>query len=652
MKGLQTAQLGIFFLLLAMGVYFFGAGTIIVGIIGLIASGAEATWASKAIHFGAVSFFVGAGAGAIGKLLCVGIPEQQCRTYIVSSLVMDGINILIKVLVATGLILKLVGGASSAVMLALGIPFTLFACFILSYVFFLLFLQRMGDTIGQDGVAPLVGWLWWAFGIMFVSSIGIFFGSLISSLVVMGVSIVALYSYTRIIWMLHRGLPLYIEEVRLGLTDPTESGEARREAEARAKRETENKRSGPSTKKPQEAPTGEPPTGHLLYRIPKDLPPLHMAVKEGDKFKVETQLSMGGNPMEAIRHDLTPLHICASVGVMEVADTLLKAGADINAICEEGLSPLFLAIQTANHNMVGFMIQRGANVHHRNFHDYTPLHWACCAPYPSLIGPSRVKMVDILVKGGADFSATTADGKTPKDLALENELNELVGYIDRHLGTDAPPPVLHQDVSDIQVTDVQAAPSGGIWGTHLTEYPKDLSPLAAAVKEGDPGKVQIQIVAGGDINEKFGAGGLSLMHICALTGVMGVADLLLKHGMSVDVEAEGGVTPLYLAIHVDNYNMAGFLMSRKANPNHTDQEGMTPLHWACGALHDKLEGQNRRKLVQMLISNGSNESAKDSQGRTPLDLATIGEHEQVIAIMTPSDEEEVAEESKPEDEYY
>lgn len=651
MKGLQTAQLGIFLLLLAMGVYLFGVATIFVGFGGLLAGGAEAAWAAKAVHFGAVTFVIGAAVGVIGKVLCVGIPEEQCRTLVIASLVMDGINAFIKYLVSSGKIISMIGGASSAIMLAIGIPLTLFVCFILSYVFFLMFLARLGDTIGQERVAPLVSWLWWGFGAMFLLSLGVFFAPLGSGLATCVVAIITLYAYTKVLWILHRGMPLYVEEVRLGLTDPTESGEARRQAEARAKRDKESNRSGPSQAKPQEEPTGEPPVGHLLYRIPKALPPLHMAVKEGDKFKVETQITMGGNPTEAIKHDLTPLHIAASVGVMEVADTLLKAGADINAVCEQGLSPIFMAVQTANHNMVGFMIQRGANIHHRNFQDYTPLHWACCAPYHGLIGPSRVKMVDILAKGGADFSATTADGKTPKDLALENELNELVGYIDRHLGTAPARPVTYDDSSDIQVTDVQAAPAGGVWGSYLVEYPKDISPLAAAVKEGDPGKVQIQIVAGGDINETFGPG-LSLMHISALTGVMGVTDLLLKHGMAVDIEAEGGVTPLYLAIHVDNYAMAGFLMSRGANPNHKDKEGLTPLHWACGALHEKLEGQNRRKLVQMLIAQGADEKAKDNEGRTPLDHAVIGEHEAVIAIMAKAEEDESEKESKPEDEYY
>jgi len=51
MKGLQTAQVGIFLLLLGMVVYILGDGMAIAGVVGLIATGG-ATWGLKVAQFG------------------------------------------------------------------------------------------------------------------------------------------------------------------------------------------------------------------------------------------------------------------------------------------------------------------------------------------------------------------------------------------------------------------------------------------------------------------------------------------------------------------------------------------------------------------------------------------------------------------------
>ena len=79
--------------------------------------------------------------------------------------------------------------------------------------------------------------------------------------------------------------------------------------------------------------------------------------------------------------------------------------------------------------------------------------------------------------------------------------------------------------------------------------------------------------------------------------------------------------------------MVGLLLTRKANINHQNQQGRTPLHWACALSTPKLDGQARTKMAQLLLSKGADLELVDQGGKTPRALAqTAGNLDVVTAI--------------------
>lgn len=171
-------------------------------------------------------------------------------------------------------------------------------------------------------------------------------------------------------------------------------------------------------------------------------------------------------------------------------------------------------------------------------------------------------------------------------------------------------------------------------GTELAVIPSKLPELHSAVKDGDPEKVYRQLVGGVSIKEPI-AGGITPIHITAVTGVMSVTELLLKNGASVVDQCDHKLTPLFLAILVNNQAMVGYLLSRRADINHQDEMGRTPLHWAAAAPHDKLEGGNRVRMVKFLLEQGANRDIVDNDGAKPIDLAKAAVYDDVMAALEP-----------------
>jgi len=640
MRGLQLVQFGLFLIILGFGVILFADLLIVGGVVSMFSSGVE--FGFKIVAWGVSAILIGALAGGLGKLLCIPAPEEKARVLIVASVFCDIGIFGIYFAIATGVWM----GISANIviwLLSLG-----------SYVLFLKFLTRMGDNVGESAVGRFVAIIYGGIGGGFLVPILFIWDWRFGVLAICAISFITTFLYNYTIYVLFRALPLYMEEVKMGITDPTESGEARKDRERKERLAGPKGGGGPAKTRPPEEPQGTPPDGHLLYRIPKALEPLHLAVKEGDRFKVESQLAHGADCNQAVRHGLTPLHIAASVGVMDVADALVKAGAHVDATCEKGLTPIYFAIQTGNPNIVGFFINKGANLFHKNEDGHTPLHWACCAPHPGLVGPVRTKMVQLLISQGGDLMARNNAGKTPRDLAVENQLEELVSAIDRHMGTSSPTPLKSFEQSPGQhssgATQEQSAFKPFL-GTQLSTMPKDLSELLAAVKEGEPDKIKRQIVQGADINETT-VGGIAPIHITAITGVMSGTDLLLSLGANVDDTCDHNLTPLFLAVHANNVNMVGYLKSRGANLNHRDELGRTALHWAAAAPTERLGGQNRPKMVEFLLNHGADPSIQDNDGQTALNLAQAAGVEEVVSMLGGGAGPEGGQGSKADDDGY
>jgi carboxypeptidase D len=103
------------------------------------------------------------------------------------------------------------------------------------------------------------------------------------------------------------------------------------------------------------------------------------------------------------------------------------------------------------------------------------------------------------------------------------------------------------------------------------------------------------------------------LHLAAMKGRAGMADLLLAAGAKVDARDRHGRTPLHLAAQGNHVDLIERLLAAGAELNAADGSGNTPLHEAARRF--------RAEAARKLIAAGADVNAANAEGMTPLHMA-------------------------------
>ncbi len=109
-------------------------------------------------------------------------------------------------------------------------------------------------------------------------------------------------------------------------------------------------------------------------------------------------------------------------------------------------------------------------------------------------------------------------------------------------------------------------------------------------------------------------------------GYLDVADVLVKLGAPVD-RTDARITPLVKAVLGDQVEMAKFLISKGADVNHVDGNGMTPLLYAASI------DFGTPAMIDMLLRAGARTDMKTKEGKTALELARQYKHTHLIPSL-------------------
>ena len=149
--------------------------------------------------------------------------------------------------------------------------------------------------------------------------------------------------------------------------------------------------------------------------------------------------------------------------------------------------------------------------------------------------------------------------------------------------------------------DVNAKSEAGLTVLHVAAY------------WGDLGLVKELIGKGADVNAKDESG-WTLLHLAAGSGNLSLVKYLVEEkNLDVNAKDKSGWTVLYSAASSGNLDLVKYLVEKGADVNAKSESGYTALHSA--ALNGKLE------VVKYLVEKGADVNAKNKSGWTPADVA-------------------------------
>ncbi len=364
--------------------------------------------------------------------------------------------------------------------------------------------------------------------------------------------------------------------------------------------------------------------------------PLWLAATNGSASMVRTLLKAGANAKTTLPHGETALMTAARTGEPETIKVLLDAGSDPNAKeSQQGESALIWAAAENHPEAIRTLIVAGADPNkHAKALDLAPMKWMNVGMVDTLLprgGFTAViyaarqdaqDAVRALADSGADLNSQDADGATALQMAIINEHYDMAALL---LDKGANP---------------NTADNNGMTGLYAAVDMLDFRSDIGRPKRKSQDKltaldiVKMSLQKGGNPNAQL------------KRPIIG-----RHHGFGDNTMGEGA-TVLMRAVKANDFDVMRLLLDSGANPalgmtngsnavlvlaalrGNTDKVIATLRLFAAKganlnaankrggdtALHTAVKASNN-PLVRALLELGADQTIKDSNGKTPLDIA-------------------------------
>jgi ankyrin repeat protein len=286
-------------------------------------------------------------------------------------------------------------------------------------------------------------------------------------------------------------------------------------------------------------------------------------------------------------------------GETNLVSSLLSDASNLTTQDADGNTALMYAAFYLDASLVKAILSKGANSSVTNKAGTTALMMAVSSP----------EKVRVLLEHGADVNISSASGNTALIVAAYQ------------FGSS---PVLEELLK--RGAKVNVANN------------RKVTPLFAAAQVGDPDAIQLLLKHGADVNSK----GEIPNHTAPVTALMCAAvfghfdcvKLLVEKGADVHWISEYG-NVMNFAAFTDRKEVARFLVSRGVRVDLPGRRiasargdtGLTPLMYAS------MSERNDSSLVELLLANGADPTARASSGETALSLARTRGDTKIVAVL-------------------
>ena len=410
--------------------------------------------------------------------------------------------------------------------------------------------------------------------------------------------------------------------------------------------------------------------------------PLWAATENGRMPMVRRLLDAGADPNVSLLSGETPLMTAARVGAAEVAGLLLEAGADVDATGARSQTALMWAVAQRHPRVVEALLAHGAAVDARSdvwteVVKTTPEPWnpeyVAEIPqggYTPLLFAARVgdlASAKRLVAAGADVNDQPPYGTSATVVAAHSGHGDVAAYL---LEQGADPnaagagytalhaAILHKDAGLVRaLLDAGADPDAPVRSStpvrrdavdfYLHPSYVGATPFWLAARFGAPGIMHMLAERGGNPRVAH--------HPTYWPGSLSVRDerTQVREGATTALMAAvglGGRNPLVALNRLDRIAESAPVRSTRREPDPVAHEaavleaarlalalgvdvdtanarGDTALHAAAARGYDA--------VIELLVAHGADLSLVNSDGQTPLDVASSGSRRLGIAWATP-----------------
>jgi ankyrin repeat protein len=280
---------------------------------------------------------------------------------------------------------------------------------------------------------------------------------------------------------------------------------------------------------------------------------------------------------------------------LETAELLIGAGADLNAVNDYGVTPLSLACDNRNAAMIKKLLRAGADPNAALGTGETPLMTAART--------GNMEVVELLLAHGADVNAKEPrQGQTALMWAISFGHPDLAAVLIEH-GADVRASTKRLDVEGFTPVVVQGfyapvemTPKGGY------------TPLLFATRVGDLASVRLLLAQGVDVNEASQEEGSPLV-IASAAGYEELALFLLEKGADPNVTDANGISPLHYALRDGLKALHGMDISFRTDPAETLVLTRTQDDYAKRS-DSILPGHNMPELTKVLLEHGADPNAQ------------------------------------------